>query len=107
MLKMILLASQENGESNRPVRLIPADVVTPAPNLKIRLLNDDRQVYPAENFIIPETLTKRTKQIMINGTASICVFDDALQAGDELMVAAVQGLDSTKYFILDRVVQWE
>ncbi|OES45803.1 DUF2577 family protein [Domibacillus iocasae] len=107
MLHKILLAAQENGEANRPVRLIPADVESPAPNLKIRLMNDDRQIYPAENFIIPETLSKHTKQVLINGAASTITFNNELQAGDELMVAAVQGLDSTKYFILDRVNQWE
>ncbi|OLN21846.1 hypothetical protein BTO30_12560 [Domibacillus antri] len=107
MLREILLAAQTNNEANRPVRLIPADVVTPAPDLKIRLWNDDKQIYKSEHFIIPESLTKHTKQVTIDGVVSSCTFNDELQAGDELMVVSLQGLDSTKFFILDRVIQWE
>ena len=107
MLSTILLPAQDNNDANRPVRLIPADVVSPAPNLKIRLANDDRQIHSAEYFIIPESLTTHTKQVTINGTASTITFQNDLQAGDELMVAAVQGLESSKYFILDKVMQWE
>ncbi|WP_309087218.1 DUF2577 family protein [Domibacillus sp.] len=107
MLATILLAAQGHNEANRPVRLIPADVVSPAPNLKIRLANDDRQIYSAEYFIVPETLTTHTKQVVIDGVTRNCTFNNDLQAGDELMVAAVQGLESSKYFILDKVNQWE
>lgn len=107
MIKTILSKVEENGEANRPVRLIPADVVSPSPNLQIRLMNDDKQVYPAENFIIPEALTRHTKEVRINGEVSSCTFYNELQAGDEIMVASLQGLESSKYFILDRVNQWE
>ncbi|WP_046180393.1 DUF2577 family protein [Domibacillus tundrae] len=107
MLGTILKAAQENGEANRPVRLIPADVVTPAPNLKIRLMNDDKLIMEGEHFIIPESLTKHTKQVTINGTNNSITFHNELQAGDELMVVSLQGLDAAKYYVLDRVIQWE
>lgn len=107
MLQTILGKVGENADASRPVRLIPADVVSPPPNLQIRLMNDDKQIYPAEYFIIPEALTRHTKEIRINGVMSSCTFLNELQAGDEIMVASVQGMESSKYFILDRVNQWE
>lgn len=107
MIKTILTKVDEHGGANRPVRLIPADVVSGSPNLQVRLMNDDKQIYPAEYFIIPEALTRHTKEIRINGVISSCTFFNELQAGDEIMVASVQGMESSKYFILDRVNQWE
>lgn len=106
MLNTILKKVGENGEASRPVRLIPGDVISPPPNLQIRLMNDDKQVYPAEYFIIPERLTRHTKEIRINGVVQSCTFYNELQAGDELMLISMQGQEAAKYYIDDRVSQW-
>ncbi|MGE8079017.1 DUF2577 domain-containing protein [Peribacillus loiseleuriae] len=89
------------GNASGQVRIMPADVVSPPPNLKIRLKKNNKLILPAENFIIPESLTEHSKKIQLDGIMRDCLFMTGLKTGDRLMVASIQG--ATSYYVLDRI----
>ncbi|OCA85222.1 DUF2577 domain-containing protein [Pseudobacillus wudalianchiensis] len=82
-----------------PVRILDADVVFTTP-LSIRLMKNNKLILSEECFVIPESLTDHTVQVQTpRGTETHTVLN-GLKAGDELVVASVQG--GGLYYVLDR-----
>ncbi len=88
------------GNANSPVRILAADVVSNAP-LKIRLSKNEKLVLSGDRFVVPQMLTDYTVRVQTPHGMEEHLIKNALQAGDEIMVVALQG--GGRYFILDRI----
>lgn len=95
----IKLLANGAGEAGRPVRIVDADVVSTSP-LRIRLSKNDKLVLPGERFIIPENLTDYEVTVQTPNRTEIHKIMNALKAGDQIVVATVQG--GGLYYVLDR-----
>ncbi len=92
------LAARAAG-SERPVRIIDADVVSTSP-LRIRLSNNEKLVLSSERFIIPEKLTDYELSVRTPRGTETHTFFNALKTGDQIVVVSLQG--GGMYYVLDR-----
>lgn len=124
MLEVIKQAALDSVEAARPVKFWVARVLSPPPDIRIRLRNEAKLEIPSELILVSEHLCRHTRTATLqNGQVSTTMtrqedhthdltslawnesdvmFEQTLQKGDQVMVAAIQGGQS--FFIFDRVV---
>ncbi|WP_404407746.1 DUF2577 domain-containing protein [Jeotgalibacillus malaysiensis] len=98
--KMLKIAEQAQHASS-PVMLVKGEVVSPPPNISVRLKSNSKLVIPSSMIMIAEHLKNHSRQIRVNGgSTNTYEFMDELKSGDKVMVASIQGGQS--FFIIDR-----
>jgi Protein of unknown function (DUF2577) len=102
VIQTIKKIALEAVQAESPLRLVEATIVSPPPDIQIRLKNNPKLVIPSDIISIAEHLTRHKRQIRVNGgTVQEYEFMDELKTGDKVMVAAIQGGQS--FFIIDRI----
>lgn len=128
MLNLIKQAAKEVSASGNPVEIFEAVVISPPPNLTIKLKGDDSLVIPKELIVVAELLTKHKRIVKLSSTSitdeetlqglgphqhdlTSIVLDNAeleflneLAEGEQVMVIRFSG--GQKYWICDRIVQY-
>ncbi|EID42851.1 DUF2577 domain-containing protein [Parageobacillus thermoglucosidasius] len=103
MIQTIKKIALEAVQAESPLRLVEATVVSPPPDIQIRLKGNPKLLIPSDIISIAEHLTKHKRQIRVNGgTVQEYEFVDELKMNDRVMVAIIQGGQS--FFIIDRIV---
>lgn len=99
LLETIKTAAIDAVNSTKPVEIVLGIVLSTQP-LKIEL---EQKLSLSEAFVIvPEELTNKTVKIMIDDVEKEIEIKNALQAGDKLALAKIQG--GQKYLIISRLV---
>lgn len=99
LLETIKTAAIDAINSTKPVEIVLGIVLSTQP-LKIEL---EQKLLLSDAFVIvPEELTNRKVKIMINDMEEEIEIKNALQAGDKLALAKIQG--GQKYLIISRLV---
>lgn len=99
LLETIKTAAIDAVNSTKPVEIVLGIVLSTQP-LKIEL---EQKLSLSEAFVIvPEELTDRTVKIIIDGEEKEIEIKNALQTGDKLALAKIQG--GQKYLIISRLV---
>ena len=97
LLETIKTAAIDAVNSTKPVEIV---LVLSTQPLKIEL---EQKLSLSEAFVIvPEELTNRTVKIMINDMEEEIEIKNALQPGDKLALAKIQG--GQKYLVISRLV---
>ena len=97
LLETIKTAAIDAINSTKPVEIV---LVLSTQPLKIEL---EQKLSLSEAFVIvPEELTNRTVKIMIDDVEKEIEIKNALQTGDKLALAKIQG--GQKYLIISRLV---
>ena len=100
LLETIKTAAIDAVNSTKPVEIVLGIVLSTQP-LKIEL---EQKLLLSEAFVIvPEELTNRTVKIMIDDVEKEIEIKNALQAGDKLALAKIQG--GQKYLVLSRLAE--
>lgn len=101
MNQLIKKMAIEAIEAMQPVEIFEAEIVSPSPDVEMKIKSNSGLVIPTELIIVPEHLTHHKRQIRVNnGAIQEYEFMDELKNGDQVMVASLQGGQS--FFILDR-----
>ncbi|MGN9864723.1 MULTISPECIES: DUF2577 domain-containing protein [Bacillus] len=87
-------------ESESPVDVLPAEVVSASP-LSIRIRDNDKLVIPSDLLVVAEHLTEHTRQIELDGEKKTIRFYNQLNKGDYVMIAAMPGGQS--FFVIDKI----
>lgn len=99
LLETIKTAAIDAVNATKPVEIVLGIVLSTQP-LKIEL---EQKLSLSEAFlIIPEELTDRTVKIIIDGEEKEIEIKNALQTGDKLALAKIQG--GQKYLVISRLV---
>lgn len=99
LLETIKTAAIDAVNSTKPVEIVLGIVLSTQP-LKIEL---EQKLSLSEAFVIvPEELTNRTVKIIIDDVEKEIEIKNALQVGDKLALAKIQG--GQKYLIISRLV---
>ena len=99
LLETIKTAAIDAINTTKPVEIVLGIVLSVAP-LKIEL---EQKLSLSETFVIvPEELTNRTVKIIIDDVEKEIEIKNALQVGDKLALAKIQG--GQKYLIISRLV---
>lgn len=128
MISLIKKAAQEANASSNPVEVFEAVVISPPPNLSIKLKGNDNLVIPKELIVVAELLTNHKRTVKMSSTnitdeetlqglgphqhdLTSIVLDNAeleflneLAEGEQVMVIRFSG--GQKYWICDRIVQY-
>jgi len=112
--------------ASKPMSLSEGEVVNAPPNLKVKLLSNEKLILPKELLIVPQHLTNHKRTVKLNDTANgnasisntqtsisdgtfnlsegTLEFLDELKKGDKVLLAAFPG--GQKFFILDRIITY-
>lgn len=124
MIDIIKRAAIEAMQSTGPVNIMEAVVVSPPPNVSIRLINNPKMVIPKQLIVVSEYLTRHKRSFSISSSnvedimteagmgphahditslniAGQIEFTDELKTGDKVMVANLSG--GQKYYVFDRI----
>ncbi|WP_433943601.1 DUF2577 domain-containing protein [Paenibacillus sp. SN-8-1] len=86
---------------NKDVDIEFGTVTAPPPSIRVQV-NGMKFELEADDLVIPESLTKYTRKATISGGSEVdLVIDNALKAGDRVIVASVNR--GQIYVILDRI----
>lgn len=88
---------------NKDIDIEYGTVTAPPPAIEVRLDSDEIPL-DVGDLIITQWLTQHTRTATINGTPTTIVFDNALKAGDRVLVASMD--DKQQYVILDKAVTY-
>lgn len=121
MMDVIKQAALDAIRSTLPMEALEATVVSPEPELAIQIKGDTRITIPKEMLIVNAQLLPHKREIKVDGTKIKFVddekvpwdhfwsegeieFTDTLEAGDKVLVLAIQGGQS--FYIAERVVTY-
>lgn len=99
LVELIRQASNEAYEASKPVQINYGTVTSVNP-LAIKI--SDYLVLQKNALILPEHLTKRTFNLVIEGYTRSATEDNSLKEGDKVVLIRQKG--GQKYLIFDRVV---
>lgn len=100
LLQTIKIAALDAVNASKPIEIIPGEVLSISP-LKINL---EQKLTLTEAFVIvPREFKNYTLKIMIDNEEKEIEIKNALEVGEKIMLAKIQG--GQKYLILARLVK--
>lgn len=117
MIDIIKEAAKQAMNAGNPLEVMEGQVVSPPPELKIKVKNNNKMILPKQILVVPESLTDHIKVADINcpsistsqgsfsnfsASNAKITFKNALKVGDKVILISFAG--GQRYFVIDKIV---